>query len=104
MPLEKKKARSKKPLIKIIDYQALMEKEVIGLLKIRQFYEVVERFEDKYRFSQHEKGTEPFYGDIGYIKDALKDQMETHMDRLEGIVKKSSGLHIALDEEKKPSI
>jgi hypothetical protein len=107
---EKKKAVSKKPIskkksikleeadkkpeiyereIRPIGDDAILRNNLLGLLKIRGLYATIEKFEEEYRHSQGEKGTEYFYTmTIDMFKDELKDQIERHVNNLAKVIKK----------------
>ena len=79
MPLEKRQSIS-------IGYYAILEKKVIGLLKIREMQEALTFFEDAYKATQGKR-----YNGLKFEVENLRESLEyeegAQMEALEKLVK-----------------
>jgi hypothetical protein len=80
MPLEKKREE-------LIGNSATIERELIGLLTIKDLEERVDGFEGAYKLRQGTKVKRELYNDIEMIKEILKSQEEVHLNNLRRIIK-----------------
>jgi hypothetical protein len=80
MPLEKKESIP-------IGYYAILEKNVIGLLKIREMKRALDFFEDAYKFTQGKGYDRDLAIEIRDLREELEFKEEGHLDRLEKLVK-----------------
>jgi hypothetical protein len=91
---EKKKLVAKKPAVKkkpeqmsSEEYNKYLEREVINMIKLRQFYSKVEEFARRYYISCP-ANLRKNYSEFGDFKEFLEGQFENHLRNLEKIVEK----------------
>jgi len=90
---EKKRLVAKKPVVKKkpqqmnpVEYNAFLEREVINMIKLRQFYSEVKRFARDYYISC-QGNLRKDYPDFEYFEEFLEEQTEKHLKNLEKVVK-----------------
>jgi len=90
---EKKRLVAKKPAVKKKpkqmqpeEYNEYLEREIINVIKLRQFYSSGGDFARDYYISCQDK-LQRNYPEFEYFKEFLEEQMEGHLKNLEKVVK-----------------
>jgi len=69
-----------------VGYYAILEKRVIGLLKIKEMKEALDFFEDAYKHTQGKRYHELEF-EVKNLRDSLGYEEEAQMETLEKLVK-----------------
>ena len=80
-PIQKKKPKQMTPE----EYNKDIEREVINVIKLRQFYSNIEEFAASY-YRSCSANLRKDYPEFGYFKEFLEEQFQKHLRNLEKIV------------------